>query len=457
MKKQITCSRFKNLLTFGYRIDYLAMKTNNKINAALLRSAYCIACFGLLAFFSCTHPATKAYQKGIKKQAAGENDVAIEYFKISLEKGGSKARLKYLIAENYRITNRIQEAVPFYAEALKAKTKEDKALFYYAQGLETMGNYLEARSTYENYAKKGGNRQLVKQATAKAQYLRQIHKLLNKETFYNVKNMGDFINTDGPEYGPSISPEGEIVYTASNNQFVYKATGTGFTDIYAYKFDGGEDGSGIKRAFGENINNNSTHEACPAVSPDGQYIVFVRSNTGKRKGGTNTDLYFTEMRDGEWQKPQLLPFSDPRYWESTPAFSPDGKTLYFASNRRGGYGGIDLYKATFSDSGWTSPKNLGPKINTAGNEMFPYVRSDGKFFFSSDGHPGLGSLDIFVLLSDSTMFDSTQTEEGIVNLGTPINTSADDFGIVYKPGLKGGYFASNRPGGKATTTCMSFG
>ncbi len=405
---------------------------------------------------SCVNRATRDYNKAIKKQALGYNDEAIALYKKSIEKGGSKAKLNYLIAENYRTTNRLPDAAHFYAEAIRAKSREDKLNFYYAQALKSMGNYEESRVAFEKYAKNGLNKAFKKQAESEAKFMREIRPLLNKETFYNVKNGGEYINTEGPEYGPTVSKDGDIVFTAANTQTTYKAIGTGFTDIYTFKPDNNVEGTGIKKEFESKINNNSTHEACAAISPDGTLIVFVRSNDGRRKGAVDTDLFFTEMRDGEWTKPAIMPISESRSWESTPAFSNDGKTLYFASNKRGGNGGIDLYKSTLSDSGWVKPENLGPKINTYGNEMFPYIRKDGKLFFSSDGHPGLGGLDIFVTLDDSTTFDSTKTEEGTVNLGPPMNTSADDFGISYKDDLKGGYFSSNRVGGKGDDDIYEF-
>ncbi|MFN0049103.1 MAG: OmpA family protein [Cytophagales bacterium] len=405
---------------------------------------------------NCVNTATRQYNNGLKQQSLGFNDNAIVLFKKSIENGGSKSKLNFLIGENYRTSNRIQEAAHFYAEAIKAKSKDDKLGFYYAQSLKALGNYEEARIGFEKYAKTGLNANLKKQAAKEMKFLKEIKPLIYKETYYNVKNAGEYLNTEGPEYAPSISKEGEIVYTAANEFTKYKATGTGFTDIYTFKPDNNLEGTGTKRAFEPQINKANTHEACQAISPDGTLVVFVRSNDGKRKGAVDTDLYFVEMRDGEWTKPALLPFSEPRAWESTPAFSPDGKILYFASNKRGGFGGIDLYKVFLTDSGWTKSQNLGQKINTSGNEMFPYLRSDNKFFFASDGHPGLGGLDLFVALEDSTILDSAKTEEGIVNLGPPMNTSADDFGIVYKEDLKAGYFASNRQGGKGDDDIYEF-
>jgi outer membrane protein OmpA-like peptidoglycan-associated protein len=133
---------------------------------------------------------------------------------------------------------------------------------------------------------------------------------------------------------------------------------------------------------------------------------------------------------------------DETWWNSTPAFSPDGTELYFASNRPGGFGGIDLYKATrLANSDFGNAVNLGPNINTPGNELFPRMTPDGKFFFSSDGHPGYGKLDLFVAAKDES------GKQVIINLGANFNSLNDDFGIFFTEYPKAGYIASNREGG----------
>ena len=152
-------------------------------------------------------------------------------------------------------------------------------------------------------------------------------------------------------------------------------------------------------------------------------------------------LYISTKRDGNWSTPERLAISDSIGWDGSPAFSRDGKTLYFSSNRRGGKGGLDLYRAPMDNSGrFGRPINLGSTINTRGNEIFPYVSEDGKLYFSSDGHPSLGGLDLFVA---SRSGDEIQIE----HLGLPINSVGDDFGLFLSDSTQG-YFSSNRVGGK---------
>jgi peptidoglycan-associated lipoprotein len=154
--------------------------------------------------------------------------------------------------------------------------------------------------------------------------------------------------------------------------------------------------------------------------------------------------------EGKWTAPVMLPFNDETAWDSSPLLSPDGKTLYFSSNREGGNGGTDLYKvAKNPDGSWGSPINLGTPINTRGNEMYPYVAPDGLFYFSSDGHPSLGKLDLFVVKKDD------KGKVYVENLGKPMNTSFDDFGIAFRDSIYG-YLASDRPNGEGGDDIYEF-
>ena len=177
-------------------------------------------------------------------------------------------------------------------------------------------------------------------------------------------------------------------------------------------------------------------------------MVFARGNSGKRKGTKDVNLYMSFYKQGKWTTPQLMTISDPDAWDSTPTFSRDGKTLYFASNRPGGQGEIDLYSARWDGSRWSNVRNMGTPINTPGDEMFPYVTDDGKLYFSSDGHPSLGALDVFVAVR-------RDGEISIENLGPPINSTADDFGMSFTT-IKDGYFTSNRASGKGRRRHLRF-
>ncbi|RYZ29341.1 MAG: flagellar motor protein MotB, partial [Sphingobacteriales bacterium] len=172
---------------------------------------------------------------------------------------------------------------------------------------------------------------------------------------------------------------------------------------------------------------------------------FTRNNYNKGKYRESADginklkLYVAEEQKGSWGEAQELPFNNDDYSTGHPALSPNDKMLFFASDRPGGFGGTDLYVSSLKDGKWSEPLNLGKDINTKGNEMFPFVDDRGNLYFSSDGHPGLGDLDIFYAqLTDQTAVKSVQ------NIGEPLNSSKDDFGIVTDGARMLGYLSSNR-------------
>ncbi|NJM94940.1 MAG: OmpA family protein, partial [Cytophagales bacterium] len=181
----------------------------------------------------------------------------------------------------------------------------------------------------------------------------------------------------------------------------------------------------------------------------GNTLVFARSNTGRRKGPGDVDLYLTRFRRREWSEPEFLPLNDSSEWDSTPSFSSTGRTLIFASSREGGYGGTDLYLATMDSRGrFSYVRNLGKEVNTPGNEMFPHLTDDGKLYFASNGHPGLGGLDIFVAYKKNGAYQ-------VENLGAPVNSFADDFAYFPYTPVKG-FFCSNRPGGAGDDDIYTF-
>ena len=178
-------------------------------------------------------------------------------------------------------------------------------------------------------------------------------------------------------------------------------------------------------------------------------MIFAKGNDGKSSGRNNVDLYWSRFRRGGWTNPRLLNVNTSRSWDSTPFLSKDGKTLYFASNRAKGYGGTDIYKANVNRRGrWINIQNMGPEINTSGNELFPSVTEDGRLYFSSDSHEGFGGLDIFVASRRGGKIT-------ITNPGKPLNSRGDDFGVnPYNPTR--GFFTSNREGGAGDDDIYTF-
>jgi peptidoglycan-associated lipoprotein len=408
---------------------------------------FLVIIFGLLASCSAEKKATKAFRYG-------KYQTAIDIFEDQLKKNPNDGRASYFVAESYRLSNRLKEAETFYEKAGGRGIDADSVKFYYAQSLEVNGKYDAARKVLQTVLAGASEEKIKDRAAAELAGLDKLQELNEKESFYRVKNL-EMVNSPAAEYSP-VYLNDELYFTSSRGgDKLYEATGTPFTDIFKVASRGAIVDLATLAKLPEGINNQSINDGCVTFTPDGKIMVFAKGNTGKRKGSSDVDLYLSRFRNGAWSEPVPLNINDPEAWDSSPAFSQDGRTLYFASNRKGrgrqmvGYGGTDLYSAQMDSRGrFSRIKNLGPEINTAGNELFPYVADDAKLYFASDGHPGYGGLDIFVV-------KRAQGKTVIENLRQPVNSTGDDFGIFLFKADRG-FFTSNRDGGKGDDDIYTF-
>lgn len=402
---------------------------------------------GLLAGCSAEKKATKAFR-------LGKYQTTIDIFRDQLSKDPDNGRANFMVAESYRLSNRLKEAEAYYARANGRGINQDSVKFYYGQSLEVNGKYNEARKVWEEVAAGDGPEKLKQRAQDEIAGLEHLDKINQKESYYRVKNL-ELINTPAAEYAP-VHLNDQLYFTSSRgNGKVYEATGTPFTNIYKVASRGAIVDLATLAPLPEGINHENINDGCVTFTPDGRIMVFAKGNTGKSRGASDVDLFLSRFRNGTWSEPVPLNINDPAAWDSSPAFSQDGRTLYFASNRKGrgrnmaGYGGNDLYAAQMDSRGrFSRVRNLGPEINTAGNEFFPYVADDGKLYFASDGHPGYGGLDIFVL-------KRVNGKTVVENLGQPVNSTGDDFGIFLFKADRG-FFTSNREGGKGDDDIYTF-
>jgi peptidoglycan-associated lipoprotein len=375
---------------------------------------------------------------GQKYFDTGEYELAIQTLQKEIKT--DEATTNYLIAESYRLSNRLPQATDYYVRALQAGNKTQDLKLNYAFALKSQGKYAEAQAMLEQYAKPNVvNRTNLEKARREIENLKEVERIVQTKTYFEIKNLEN-LNTAGAEFSP-VMLQDEMLFTTSRKETIYKTNGQGMLALYKTKVNGTE--AEKPTLFSGNILKEDVNEGTPAFSKDGKTMIFARGNNGKTKGNTyDVDLYISKMIDGQWTEPAMITaISDSASWEGCPMFSGDGKTLYFCSNRTGGKGGIDIYRVNLDNSGrFGRPVNLGGDINTPGNEMFPYVSADAKLYFASDGHAGLGRLDLF----SATRKDGEITVE---NLGLPFNSTADDFGIVFLDKNKG-YFSSNREGGK---------
>ena len=370
---------------------------------------------------------------------------AANKFEKTLKSGDAKNN--FLLAESLRKSNRLWQAEKFYRDAIKNGINDEMAYYYLVLSLKANNNYEQADSLINNYLKKGEDESVISLLKKEAIYINNL-KNYPDTSYYRVKNL-KAINTKFAEYSPSFS--NEKLYFVSNRQSekIYSGTGTPFTDLYEIKSRGANVDINSLKKLEDNINQEKVNEGSITFSEDGTYMIFAKGNDGKSSGRNNVDLYWSRFRRGGWTNPRLLNVNTSRSWDSTPFLSKDGKTLYFASNRSKGYGGTDIYKANVNRRGrWINIQNMGPEINTSGNELFPSVTEDGRLYFSSDSHEGFGGLDIFVASRRGGKIT-------IVNPGKPLNSRGDDFGVnPYNPTR--GFFTSNREGGAGDDDIYTF-
>lgn len=381
-----------------------------------------------------------------KSFAREEFSSVINQYKGSVKPGD--AEINYILAEAYRRSNQIGQSTPYYEAAIKAGTDKEIAHYFYAKSLQANGDYEKAAQALESYVQKGQDEEVLAVVNSEIKNLARIDEVKEKPNYFRVKNL-EAINTPQAEYS-AVYSNGEIYFT-SNRQSnkIYKGTGTGFTDIYRVKSRGAVVDMSTLKALEPVINDPGVNEGSVTFSQDGTLMIYSKGNSGKSSDTENVDLYFARYRNGKWFTPRMLNINDPEYWDSCPSLTADAKTLYFASNRPGGYGGTDIYSAKLNRRGrWVDVRNAGPEINTAGNEMFPHVDENGTLYFSSDGHTGLGRLDIFTARRESGVIT-------IENPGEPINSTGDDFAMYMYDPVRG-FLTSNREGGMGDDDIYTF-
>jgi outer membrane protein OmpA-like peptidoglycan-associated protein len=380
------------------------------------------------------------YQKGQNQFQSGEYQVAINTFSKILEKEPENKQANFYVAESYRLSNRIEESKAYY-EKLAAEEETYETFFRLGQSLKSQGEYEQATAAFEK--SKGltlddKNLQLVELELSN---LKKIGEIQNYWEFMQVENY-KLLNTPLAEYSPVVNDG--FLYFTSNRQSsgIYDATGKPYLKMFRTRAEGIKVDVQNVQQLPEFRNEENLNQGSMAVSPDGNTLIYARANSTSPKDLPDVHLFASYFRGGGYTQPIWMPVNeDEFYTNTTPAFSPDGNELYFSSIRPDGKGGLDLYKATkLANGDFGNAVNMGNQINTPGNEMFPFLAPDGKLFFASDGHAGFGKLDLFV---------AERTEKGweVKNLGSNINSVADDFGIFFSKYPTEGFLSSNRKGG----------
>lgn len=383
---------------------------------------------------------------------------AIKTYEKVAAKGYKSEDMFKKLGNAYYFNSDFQNAAKWYGELFAMNTNvEPEYYFRYAQSLKSTGDVNKANKLLDEFNALSKNDSRGKLYKDDVNYLDQIKANSGR---YQIEDAG--INSKYSDYG-SFVYNNKIYFASARDtgnftQRKHKWTGEYFTNIYNADLDASTGSTSKVNKFKSAI-NTKFHEASPVFTKDGKTVYFTRNNYIDGKKGKDENkvtlikLYKAELgKDNKWTNITELPFNSNNYSTAHPALSPDEKTLYFASDMPGTIGESDLYKVNInSNGGYGPPENLGNIINTEGKETYPYVTSENEIYFSSDGHPGLGGLDVFV-----GNIDNNGKVSNIQNVGADVNSPKDDFAYIIDPETRRGFFTSNKDGGQGSDDIYRF-
>ncbi|MCE3279502.1 MAG: ompA 2 [Bacteroidetes bacterium] len=410
----------------------------------------------ILLFFSTTAVAQKNFSKDADKAFDNrEYFNAIELYKkayTKIKKKDEKARNIFMTAECYRMINDNKQAEAWYIKAIKANYPDPKATLYLADAKKAQEKYNEALIEYNNYKKQMPSDPRGEDG-AKACELAQ--KWKDAPTRYKVDNMAQ-INTKDPDFCPMFADKkyNRIYFTSMRpgvaGSDIDPTLGELFSDIFETVMD--KNGKWATPTALPAPVNTKDNEGLSAMTKKGDLMVFTRCLVAKNKEMFN-QLWSAPKKGNTWGEPTKIAFCVDSLKYAAPSLSADGLTLFFASNMPGGQGENDIWYSKYDKKGakWGTPVNLGPGINTAGNDVFPFIHEDGTLYFSSNGHLGMGGLDIF-----RAEKKGEDQWANVTNMKFPINSAGDDFGIVFEGKKERGILSSNREGTKGADDLYQF-
>ena len=414
------------------------MKT---ILTLLVIFGFCLAAF--------SQEKSKREQKGDKHYFSYNFDKAIESYteaKNLTEEGQRK------LAESYAKIERNAEAEAAYAKLVgmsNGRVPED--YYNYAAVLKTNGKYDEAARWMESFGSLRPNDSRV-----------QSFRKQKAEMNILMADKGEFqineqrINSDDQDFGTAFYINNQVVFASTRAKPTlikrkYAWNGKPFLDIYVSEALNGQLQN--PKNFSK-VLNSKLHDGPASFSKNGTFVAFTRNNLeNKRKDEVvELQIHFSSFDGSKWSEPEPFAFNSPGYSVGHPVLTADGQTMYFVSDMPGGIGGTDIYRSTRIGTGsWSQPENLGAGFNTEGDEMFPFIDEENEIlFFASDGHFGLGGMDIFYHPLDVPPGSEPK------NLGAPVNGRFDDFAMIIDPATNKGYFSTNRNGIDNSDDIMGF-
>lgn len=388
---------------------------------------------------------------------------AAELYEIALEKYDDNQSYEVIqkAGDSHYFNTNMEKAYQWYDILYTRHGKDMSAdnLFKYAHSLKGTGKYARAKRLMRLYNKKieSGDVTAIDSREATPNEV-VLDNILSAEQTFEIKNLD--INSKYSDFSPMFHNEDEVVFaSAADSAFFstrrYKWNNQPYLDLYVAKIN--KESDEVKNAikFSKQI-NTKYHEASVSFSPDNTTMYFTRNNYGKKlkrdKNGINhLKIYMSKKVGDDWSEAKEVSFNSDNYSTGHPALSPDGKQMYFVSDMPGSIGETDIFVVdVLGDGQFSEPRNLGPEINTEQKEMFPFINNK-KLYFSSNGHVGLGGLDIY-----EVAFDDEDGFLEVRNLGKPINSKVDDFSYIIDETTQKGFFASNRRGGKGDDDIYSF-
>ncbi|NBG66588.1 OmpA family protein [Acidiluteibacter ferrifornacis] len=379
---------------------------------------------------------------------------AIEMYKkaYTKEKGRDvKAEIIFKIAESYRLSDQAEQAEVWYDKAILARYNNPLSYLHLGEMKMLNGKYDEAIVQFKKYIAEVPEDPRGEQGVKSAQ---DAQKWKDQPTKYVVEPMS-LLNSEGYDFSPTFADKNneEIIFTSlregATGSGVSAVTGQSFADLYVSSVD--RKGKWSEPKLVEGINTES-EEGSAVMNQRRNTIYFTRCMVDK-KGYFGCKIYQAKKMGNAFGQEEAIAIGNDSTTIGHPALSSDDKTLIFAADLEGGYGGKDLWYTTLisRSKGWSEPINLGSDINTKGDEMFPYIKEDGTLYFASDGLPGMGGLDIFSAESlGENKWGNPQ------NMKSPINSNANDFGIIFNGNQNRGYFTTSRQGGKGEDDIWSF-
>ncbi len=385
---------------------------------------------------------------------------AIELYQDLLSKEDNFEAM-WKLSDCYRLTNQYDEAEYWYSKVVQYSEAEPVHLLYYAQVLQINEKYGEAVKWYSQYREFVPSDSRADNEMKASKGYRQFYEDASR---YTLEHMP--FNSSVYDFAPNYYKEG-VIFSSSRDSAqslsrVHTWIGEPFYDLYYVEQEGGEESDNwSKPKTIKGRVNTKYHEGPMTFLEGGSKVLFTRNNYDNRgvfgKVGKSSDkivklkIYSADIEGEKWTNIGEFKYNNDEYSVGHPAVSADGSYLYFVSDMPGGYGGTDLYVCEAEGVGsWGVPMNLGPDINTEGDEMFPYVDKDNELYFASDGQGGLGGLDIFRVKGSGTSWGAVK------NMGAPLNSSHDDFSLIFNEDKSGGFLTSDRPGGYGSDDIYSF-